>query len=241
MSVRSQKIFTCAPSRCGTVDILPTAALLGSVGQCPCSRGRLSGNAHARVDFCLCHRGQCPCSHGVRGGSLPRECPCSRRGRGVGRGALGTPVVRAMPMLVVIWATNLSAGWGRTLLSPPKVEPPPHLAGESLENPEDDSSEKSLSVRSQKIFTCVRSRPSDRRDSANCRIARIRSQKIFTCVRSRCRIVGILPTAALLGSVGQCPCSRGHLSSNAHRHVDFCFCYSDQCPCSHGGRGGSLP
>ena len=45
-------------------------------------------------------------------------------------------------MLVVICATNLSAGWGRTLLSPPKVEPPPHLAGESLENPEDESSEK---------------------------------------------------------------------------------------------------
>ena len=82
----------CPLSRCSDpriVEILPTLAMLGSVGQCPCSRGRLSGNAHARVDFCLCHSGQCPCSHGARGGSLPRECPCSRRGRGVGRGAPG--------------------------------------------------------------------------------------------------------------------------------------------------------
>ena len=88
----------CPLSRCSgprIVEILPTLAMLGSVGQCPCSRGRLSGNAHARVDFGLCHRGQCPCSHGAREGSLPRECPCSRGGRGVGPGAPGTPVAQS--------------------------------------------------------------------------------------------------------------------------------------------------
>ena len=102
-SLRSCPLSRCSDPR--IVEILPTLAMLGSVGQCPCSRGRLAGNAHARVDFCLCHSGQCPCSHGAREGSLPRECPCSRGGRGVGRGALGTPVAGAMPMLCLLYTS----------------------------------------------------------------------------------------------------------------------------------------
>ena len=99
-------------------EILPTAAMLGSAEQCPCSRGRLSGNAHARVDFCLCHRGQCPCSHGAREGSLPRECPCSRRGRGVWRGAEGTPVARSNAHARVHLSLQLVGGLGANLTLP---------------------------------------------------------------------------------------------------------------------------
>ena len=111
----------CPLSRCSDpriVEILPTLAMLGSVGQCPCSRGRLAGNAHARVDFCLCHRGQCPCSHGAREGSLPRECPCSRGGRGVGRGALGTPVAQSNAHARVHLSLQLFGGLGANLTLP---------------------------------------------------------------------------------------------------------------------------
>ena len=86
-----------------------------------------AGNAHARMEA-----GEDPCLENAH---------ARVEGAGSDGAHQGTPVVRAMPMLGVICPPDLSAGWGRTLLSPPKVEPAPHLAGESLENPKDESFE----------------------------------------------------------------------------------------------------
>ena len=112
-----------------------------------------SGNAHAHVDACRAMSmlawtfasataGNAHARMEAGGDPCLENAHARVEGAGSDGAHQGTPVARAMPMLVVIWATDLSAGWGRTLLSPPKVEPPPHLAGESLENPEDESSEK---------------------------------------------------------------------------------------------------
>ena len=121
------------------VENLPTAARLSFVGQCPCSRGRLSGNAHARVDFCLCHSGQCPCSHGGRGGSLPRECPCSRGGRGVGRGAPGNARCWSNAHAPAHLSNQLVGGLGANLTLPTEGRSATQVAAGSLENPKDIS------------------------------------------------------------------------------------------------------
>ena len=111
-----------------------------------------SGNAHARVDACrampMLAWTFAPATAGNAHARMEAgEDPCLENAHARVEGAgsdgahQGTPVVRAMPMLVPICTHNFRAGWGRTLLSPPKVEPAPHLAGESLENPKDESFE----------------------------------------------------------------------------------------------------
>ena len=129
-------------------------SIFGSLGFCQlphCSDP--SGNAHARVDACrampMLAWTFAPATAGNAHARMePGGDPCLEnahaRVEGAGSDAAHEerPWHGAMPMLRAILTGNFSAVWGRTLLSPPKVEPAPHLAGESLENPEDESSEK---------------------------------------------------------------------------------------------------
>ena len=145
-----RKLVKCPISK--DLHVRPISTL-GSLRFCPLSRcSDPSGNAHARVDACRAMPMLAWTLASATGGNAharmePGRDPCLENAHARVEGAgsdgahQGTPVAGAMPMLVFICTTNLSAGWGRTLLSPPKVEPPPHLAGESLENPKDESFE----------------------------------------------------------------------------------------------------